>query len=76
VPVYWDSAITENGNVIDECAKFPYDVNDDHVDCVTMAISILRSRFMLDIHGDTLDVYEKERAAMLPPQDVVERRAF
>lgn len=76
VPVYWDSSILENGNVIDECAKFPYDVNDDHVDCVTMAISILRKKHLIDIHGDTLEVYEKERQAMLPPSDVEERRAF
>jgi hypothetical protein len=74
LPVYWDASIEENGNVIDECAKFPYDKNDDHVDCTTMAISILRDRFMLDVHGDHLDTYEKERRDMTPPSGAGEER--
>lgn len=77
VPVYWDSAVIENGNVIDECAMFPFGQKDDHVDCVTMAIDILRKKHLIDIHGDQLDTYEKERAAMMPPPEAgIERRPF
>jgi phage terminase large subunit-like protein len=74
VPVYWDSAIVENGNVIDECAMFPFSKNDDRVDCVTMAIDILRRKFLIDIHGDQLETFEKERAAMRPPSNAGEER--
>ena len=41
-----------------------------------MAIDILRKKFLIDTHGDTLDTYEKDRIAMTPPSDVEERRPF
>lgn len=76
VPVYFDSAVLENGDAIDECAKFPYDINDDYVDTVTMAISILRDKHFLDIKGDILEPWEKDKIAMTPPSDNTERRPF
>ena len=70
----WDSSIDENGNVIDECAMFPVSDTKDHVDCVTMAIDILRRKFLIDVKGDHLEDWEEERRATAPPAE--ERRPF
>lgn len=77
-PTYWDSNVIENGNVIDECAMFPFGTTDDHVDGVTMAIDILRKKHLIDIAGDIPEKWEEERETMRPPANagMENRRPF